>query len=153
MSGRKRTQVVLYDDDHSAESTSKKRTTKSQRKQEIPIINDEYQPLPKRNKAGYLVFEDYPEFRPNLTPAEVIQKGSFGGTYFRPIYSSVTDTHYREVWKELPSEWFEGLDVEKMVSSPVYDASVNKYGVQCGQGLEEWENSGWITPSDPYGNY
>ena len=32
---------------------------------------------------------DY-DFRPNLSPKEVLQQGSFGGTYFRPIYSSVT---------------------------------------------------------------
>ena len=30
------------------------------------------------------------DFRPNLSPKEVLQQGSFGGTYFRPIYSSVT---------------------------------------------------------------
>lgn len=47
-------------------------------------------PLPKKNKKGELVFEDEPEFRPNLTPKEVLQGGSFGGTYFRPIRSSVT---------------------------------------------------------------
>ena len=43
----------------------------------------------KRDKFGKLVFEDYPEFRPNMTPKEVMQAGSFGGTYFRPIFSKV----------------------------------------------------------------
>ena len=33
----------------------------------------------KRNKAGLLVFEGYPDFHPNLTPKQVIQAGSFGG--------------------------------------------------------------------------
>ena len=39
-------------------------------------------------------FKDYPEFTPNLTPEQVLKKGSFGGTYFRPIYSSVTGKNY-----------------------------------------------------------
>lgn len=46
-------------------------------------------PLPVRDESGFLVFADAPRFRPNLTPAEILQAGSFGGTYFRPIYSVV----------------------------------------------------------------
>ena len=30
------------------------------------------------------------DFRPNITPIEVIKKGAFGGTYFGEIYSGVT---------------------------------------------------------------
>ena len=29
------------------------------------------------------------DFRPNITPTEVIKKGVFGGTYFRDIYSEL----------------------------------------------------------------
>lgn len=36
-----------------------------------------------------------------------MQLGSFGGTYFRPIYSSVTDTQYDDKqWKEFPADWY-----------------------------------------------
>lgn len=110
-------------------------------------------PLPKRNKKGELVFQDFPDFRPNLTPEEVIRAGSFGGTYFRPIYSSVTKKSYtaEEALEDLPPEWFDGLDLEKMVTSQTYNPKVNKYKAKCGQGLIEWETSGWITEYDPYG--
>ncbi|KAI9003389.1 hypothetical protein DFJ74DRAFT_593267, partial [Hyaloraphidium curvatum] len=106
---------------------------------------------PTRNADGELVFADHPEFRPNLTPKEVLQMGSFGGTYFRPIKSGVTGQSYRDTWKELPADWLEGLNVAKQVASPDYLADVNKYKVKCGGSLEMWESSGWITEIDPYG--
>jgi len=109
-------------------------------------------PLPTRDKEGKLVFEDAPEFRPNRTPKEVLQAGSFGGTYFRPIKSSVTGEKYNSaVWKELPQDWLEGLNIGKQISSTIYDLSVNKYKAKCGGSLEMWESSGWILAQDPYG--
>ena len=53
-------------------------------------------------------FSDQEEFRPNMTPKEVLQAGSFGGTYFRPIKSSVTNLKYNKMWNELPQNWLEG---------------------------------------------
>ena len=47
-------------------------------------------PTRKRLKNKTITFSDYPDFTPNLTPKEMFQLGSFGGTYWRPIYSSVT---------------------------------------------------------------
>jgi hypothetical protein len=107
-------------------------------------------PLPTRNDQNQLVFEDYPQFTPNLTPKEVIQMGSFGGTYFRPIYSSVTNENYKDVWKEFPSDWFENL-TEKHFANSKYVNSINKYKVSCGGDLHMWESSGWINKLDPYG--
>jgi hypothetical protein len=57
------------------------------------------------------VFSDAEEFRPNMTPKEVLQVGSFGGTYFRPIKSSVTNLKYNKMWDELPQNWLEGKNL------------------------------------------
>jgi hypothetical protein len=102
------------------------------------------QPLPKRNQKGELVFLDHPELRPNLTPAEVLQLGSFGGTYFRPIDSGTTGQRETEAYKEFPSSWFQGLDIKKQVTRgwKSYDVDVNKYKVKCGGTLDMWESSG-----------
>merc|ERR1712226_54689 len=105
-----------------------------------------------RLSNGVLIFKDFPDFKPNLTPKEVLQLGSFGGTYFRSIYSGVTKQKYGdEVWQELPKEWLEGLNVKKHISSQHYDENVNKYKAKCGGSLDMWESSGWIKPCDPYG--
>ena len=93
------------------------------------------------------------EFKPNKSPKQIFQEGSFGGTYFRPIYSSVTERNYtsKQVIKEYPSSWFKGMDMKKMVTSPDYDKKINKYKVKCGSSLEMWEENGWIVEQDPYG--
>lgn len=154
-SGRKRTQVQLYSDDQSTEMQAVKSAKKAKRSDEvIEVAAGSMKPIPTRNKDGDLVFADHPNFRPNLTPAEVIRLGSFGGTYFRPIYSSITKKHYTdEAWRELPPDWLEGLNIPRTVSSSTYRTDVNKYREKCGQGLDEWESSGWITSVDPYGTY
>ncbi|KAG7348426.1 hypothetical protein IV203_017131 [Nitzschia inconspicua] len=119
--------------------------------------------LPKRDaKSGELTFttgEDnsikavLKEFHPNRTPEEVLRAGSFGGTYFRPIMSAVTNTQYKsqDVLKEtLLKEWIDGIPMTSLTSSS-YREHVNKYGVKCGGSLGMWESSGWIADSDPYG--
>lgn len=134
------------------EKPKEKVSESSANDRQIPISFKITANAPTRNKKGQLIFDDYPDFKPNLTPKEVLQQGSFGGTYFRPIYSSVTKQKYgKEVWQELPSDWLSGLDIRTRVSSSLYDASRNKYKVKCGASLEEWENSGWMHKQDPYG--
>ena len=50
--------------------------------------------MPSRNKDNEFVFKDFPDFCPNLSPEEIFRAGSFGGTYWRPISSSVTGKKY-----------------------------------------------------------
>jgi hypothetical protein len=98
-------------------------------------------------------FKDFPQFTPNISPKDVLKYGSFGGTYFRPIKSSITGKKYssKQIIKEYPTHWFQGIDIDTMIISSKYDKKVNKYKVTCGSSLENWETSGWINKQDPYG--
>ena len=109
--------------------------------------------MPKRRSSKKTKEDIHKQFKPNKTPKQVFKMGAFGGTYFRPIYSSVTGKNYTpgEAMRGLPKSWFQGLDMKKMVTSSKYDKKVNKYKVKCGSSLESWESSGWIDKQDPYG--
>lgn len=100
-------------------------------------------------KRGKIYFSDYPEFAPNLTPKQIFQLGSFGGTYWRPIYSKVTKKHYKNAHHEFAS-WWKGIP-ESDLSSTKCDLSVNRYGVKSGTTLQYWESKKWIKEQDPYG--
>jgi len=117
------------------------------------VIKPEREPEPIRGDDGSLIFKDFPYFQPNLTPKQVIQMGSFGGTYFRDISSAVTGIHYKgkDVIREFPDDWFEGLSLEDYVVSPTYRKTLNKYKNACGGSLGMWETSGWVSEIDPYG--
>ena len=110
--------------------------------------------MPKRRSTKKSPVKDIHKlFKPNKTPKQVFKLGAFGGTYFRPIYSSITDKNYTpsQAMKGLPKSWFQGLDMKTKVTSSTYEKQVNKYKVKCGSSLEAWEKSGWIHKQDPYG--
>ena len=88
------------------------------------------------------------EFRPNISPVDVIKKGAFGRTYFRDIYSGITDKFYKNSWKEFDE--LDGLD-KKYYASDFYDVKLNCYGVEVGRSLRFWESKGWINKMYPYG--
>ncbi|KAJ3429852.1 hypothetical protein M0812_22851 [Anaeramoeba flamelloides] len=78
--------------------------------------------------------------------------GSFGGTYWRPIFSSVTEKNYHDVYKKYPSKWWKGITKEYLVTAwDDYDKNINKYKVKVGTTLEFWESKNWITKYHPYG--
>jgi hypothetical protein len=111
-----------------------------------------------KNKANQIpqtiVFADFPEFTPNITPEMMFAYGVFGGTYWRPIHSNVTGKDYKRQWEEIPQLFtFAHSDV-RMVSyldNGKFDQQKNKYGVVAGSSLEDWEKHGWINAQDPYG--
>ena len=108
---------------------------------------------PIRNKHGEFIFKNHPDFLPNLSPQEMFELGSFGGTYWRPIKSKITGESYKDVYLQYPDSWWKNIDVKKQLTLPwsQYDKSSNKYGVKVGQTLESWEEKEWITTCHPYG--
>ena len=60
--------------------------------------------IPNIDLKGTIHFKDYPDFKPNLTPKQMFEMGSFGGTYWRPIYSSITNKKYKNEYKQFPKE-------------------------------------------------
>lgn len=101
---------------------------------------------PTRDDDRVFHFADYPDFTPNKSPEEVLREGAFGGSYYRPLRSRKLGTTISGDWvDDLPQDWIAGLPVETYLVNPEYDPEINKFGVSCGQSIEEWEASGWIS--------
>ena len=150
-------------------SGGKVKTNKCNKNQDIEYINNPV--FPKRNKStGDLTFSNIKGkeqineillkyFNPNLTPQEILEMGSFGGTYFRPILSGKYSKKLKTQKLEnqhcefMPLGWFKNIDIEKMVTVPwtKYNKDVNKYVIKAGLTLEYWEKSEWMNQQDPYG--
>jgi len=75
------------------------------------------------------------DFKPELTPAEMLELGVFGGKY-------MTDTR-----DEFPARWFK----QAKLSPEGRDPKLNFFGVDASQPLTEWRRKGWIFEDDPRG--
>ena len=76
-----------------------------------------------------------PEFRPDLTPKEMLAMGVFGGKY-------MTDCR-----DEFPADWFE----KAKLSPGGADPKLNFFGVDASKPLSYWREKGWIRDQDPRG--
>jgi hypothetical protein len=76
-----------------------------------------------------------PDFKPELTPAEMLHLGVFGGKY-------MTDCR-----KEFPKSWFQ----HAKLSPNGRDPAQNYFGVDASQPLSVWRKNGWIYRDDPRG--
>ena len=77
----------------------------------------------------------HPEFRPQLSPKEMLELGVFGGKYMSDCTA------------EFPIDWFENA----RLCSEIHDPELNLYGVNASQALAEWRRKGWIYKEDPRG--
>tara|TARA_B110000459_G_C16564735_1_gene473350 strand:- start:368 stop:1285 length:918 start_codon:yes stop_codon:yes gene_type:complete len=94
------------------------------------------------------MFKDYPDFKPNISPKEMFELGSFGGTYWRPIYSGILKKNLKNYHKKY--KWFNKI-ADKKLSSTDYDININNYKVKVGTSLKFWEEKKWINKLHPYG--
>ena len=74
-------------------------------------------------------------FTPDLTPAEMLRLGVFGGCY-------MTDCR-----DEFPADWF----ADAKLSPGKSDPRLNYFGVTASQPLSEWRRKGWLHQDDPRG--
>ena len=77
----------------------------------------------------------HPDFRPELTPRQMLAMGVFGGKY-------MTDCR-----REFPASWF----AKAKLSPGRRDPRLNFFNVDASQPLAEWRRKGWIHSEDPRG--
>ncbi len=99
------------------------------------VVNDKMQ-------RGYEYFRTEPrgknfapDFRPDLTPAQMLRLGVFGGKY-------MTDCR-----DEFPASWF----THAKLSAKRRDPALNYFGVNASLPLAEWRRKNWLRPQDPRG--
>ncbi|KEF59522.1 uncharacterized protein A1O9_04366 [Exophiala aquamarina CBS 119918] len=111
-------------------------------------------PQPVLTPSGTYHFASHPSFTPNKSPLTILLEGAFGGSYFSPWRSRTLNlTLSDDYLHTLPKSWLHALQPPtKYLTAQAYDPSLNKYQVQCGQTLSEWEASGWLNfEFDPRG--
>ena len=78
------------------------------------------------------------DFRPQLTPAEMLELGVFGGVYMRDCAD------------EFPKAWFKNAKFAP-IETAKHLGSINYFGVNASQPLSVWRKNGWIRKEDPRG--
>ena len=99
------------------------------------VVND-------RMQTGYVYFRTeppgrsfHPDFKPELTPKQMLELGVFGGRY-------MTDCR-----AEFPVSWF----ASAKLCSERHDPRLNFFKVNASQPLSIWRKKGWVHPDDPRG--
>ena len=77
----------------------------------------------------------HPDFRPELTPKQMLRLGVFGGKY-------LTDCR-----DEFPADWF----ANAKLCHERHDPKLNYFGVNASQSLSVWRRNGWLYEEDPRG--
>jgi len=99
------------------------------------IVNNKFQ----KDYVYYLTEKEganfYPDFKPELTPKEMLELGVFGGKYMNDCKN------------EFPKSWFKNAKL----SPHKKDISLNYFNVDASKPLSYWIKKDWIHPQDPRG--
>ena len=101
-------------------------------------VNDSFQSGYEYELAAPVGKDFHPDFKPQLTPQEMLELGVFGGAYFGAD----------RIPEEFPSEWFKQVSLA-LTSEPSKEC--NYFGVSASKSLEYWQKKGWIREQDPRG--
>lgn len=102
------------------------------------IINDKMQKNYTYLLTAPIGKNFHPDFKPELTPKEMLNLGIFGGVYMR------------DCQKEFPASWFKKAKLQQK-NLKKRDKKLNFFGVNASQPLSIWRKKGWIYPDDPRG--
>lgn len=99
------------------------------------IVNDKLQQGYSYTLTEPMGGNFHPEFKPELSPKQMLAMGVFGGKYMTDCAA------------EFPADWFEQAKLSPEGRNP----KLNFFGVDASQSLAEWRRKGWIEEEDPRG--
>jgi len=99
------------------------------------IVNDLTQKTYRYELVAEMGGDFADDFRPDLTPKEMLELGVFGGKY-------MTDCG-----DEFPADWYR----HAKLCHEFHDPKLNFFGVNASQPLSVWRKKGWISQYDPRG--
>ena len=100
------------------------------------IVNDKMQKGYKYELSEKPGKNFHSDFRPDLTPKQMLSLGIFGGKYMNDCV------------KEFPKDWF----TKAKLCKEKHDPSLNYFGVNASSSLFKWRKKDWINKeNDPRG--
>ena len=101
----------------------------------LVVVNDKMQ----KNFFYFLSEKEgenfHPDFKPELSPKEMLDLGIFGGKYMTDCIN------------EFPKNWFENV----VLSNKNKDINLNYFKIDASMPLSHWQEKGWIFDEDPRG--
>jgi hypothetical protein len=101
----------------------------------IVVVNDKMQRNFKYHLTEPVGKNFDPDFKPELTPKQMLESGVFGAKYMTDCVN------------EFPNDWFKNAKLSPQRKNP----KLNYFGVDASQPLSVWKKKGWINSQDPRG--